>query len=479
MDKKNDNRLRDAGRDPLHAPGAYDYVGSTATNIVDGFTLVAVGDLIVTRALTKSQDADFGAVVELLREADVTFGNMETNIFDIREFTGAPQAEYGGAYHVSLPELGPDLRSMGFNLLSYANNHSLDWGVEGMRATCRVLDQNEIIYAGVGENLARAGAARFLETARGRVALISFASSFTPLSRACDAAGEAPGRPGLNALRLTRSVIVLPEMLQSLRQLRDALPDSKPGGQPTPAAVSGTTETQPHQSGDDSKLTDIIVAGVRYKSGLKPGYSFEPDSRDVVQILRNVRRGKQFSDFLVVTNHGHEPGNWSQEPPDYEQALAHTLIDAGADAYIVHGPHQLRGIEIYKGRPIFYSLGNFVMDDLRTPVGADMFSVHSKDPRSNTDAEVTVAEMKVGFSDPLYYESVITVSRFEKNKLAQLRLYPIELGFTKRFANRGIPRLAGASQAKAILDRLQRLSRPFGTTIAIENNIGLITVPAE
>lgn len=479
MDKNSDNRLRAAGCDPVHAAGNYDSVGSTATNIADGFTLVAVGDLIVTRPLTKTQDADFGAVLKVLREADVTFGNMETNILDIRAFTGAPQAEYGGAYHVSLPELGPDLRRMGFNLLRYANNHSLDWGVEGMRATCSVLDRNEIIYAGVGENLAQAGAARFLETARGRVALVSFASSFTPLSRACDAAGEAPGRPGLNGLRLTRSVVVPPEMLQSLRQLRDALPDSKPGGQPTPAAVSGTTETQPDRNGDDRKSTDIIVAGVRYKLGLQPGYNFEPDSRDVAEITRNVRRGKQFSDFLVVTNHGHQPGNWSQEPPDYEQALARMLIDAGADAYIVHGPHQLRGIELYKGRPIFYSIGNFVMDDLRTPVGADMFSVHRKDPRSDTDAEVTVAEMKAGFSDPVYYESIITVSRFEKNKLAQLRLYPIELGFAKRFANRGVPRLAAGSQAKAILERLQNLSQAFGTTIAIENNVGVITVPAE
>lgn len=95
-----------------------------------------VGDLIVTRAVTKARDPDFGAVLKILRKADVIFASMETNIFDIRSFTGSPQAEYGGAYHVSLPELGSDLKEMGFNLLSYANNHSLDWGVEGMRETC-------------------------------------------------------------------------------------------------------------------------------------------------------------------------------------------------------------------------------------------------------------------------------------------------------------------------------------------------------
>lgn len=51
----------------------------------------------------------------------------------------------------------------------------------------------------------------------------------------------------------------------------------------------------------------------------------------------------------------------------------------------------MRDIEIYKGRPIF--AGNFFTDDLRTPVGADMFAAYGKDPRVDTDAEVTVDEM--------------------------------------------------------------------------------------
>ncbi|MGY4257646.1 poly-gamma-glutamate capsule biosynthesis protein CapA/YwtB (metallophosphatase superfamily) [Bradyrhizobium sp. USDA 4516] len=441
-------------------PGVgYDFVGSIATNVADGFTLVAVGDLIVTRALTKSQDCEFGAVVDILHGADVTFGNMETNVFDIRSFKGSPQAEYGGAYHVSLPEVGPDLKAMGINIVSLANNHSFDWGVEGMRETSRALDRCGIVHAGAGENLAQAGAARFLETARGRVALVSSASTFTPLSRAADPAGEAPGRAGLNSLRLTRSIVVPREMLESLRQIRDALPGLRP---------------------DRDDPDRLVLAGTAYKAGDRACYSYEADQGDVAGILRNVRQGKQFADFCIVTNHGHEPGNWSNEPPDYEQSFAHRLIDAGADAYIGHGPHQLRGIEIYKGKPIFYSLGNFIMDDLRTPIGADMFAAQGKDPRLDTDAEVTAAEMgggyetDPGFSDPIFYESVVTVSRFEQNQLAELRLIPIELGHAKRLANRGVPRLTSALQAKVILERLQALSQPFGTEIAIENEVGVI-----
>ncbi|RWI65633.1 CapA family protein [Mesorhizobium sp.] len=451
---------------PARRADGYDTDGSIETNVADGFTMVAVGDLILSRALMTGAHPGFGAIVEVLRDAQVTFGNMETLIFDIRSFKGSPEAEHGGAYHISLPELGPDLKAMGFNMVGRANNHTLDWGLEGMRETSRVLEESGIVHAGVGENLAQAGAARFLETARGRVALVSFATTFAPMSRACDPADEAPGRPGLNAVRLAQSVVVPQEMLESLRRIRDVLPGNKAGGK------------------DPSQ---VVLRGGTYKAGEKPDYSYEPNPRDVANILRNVRRGKQFSDFCIVTNHGHEP-DWSEEvsqkPADYEQPFAHRLIDAGADAYIGHGPHLLRGIEIYRGRPIFYSLGNFFFDDLRTPAGADMFAVYGKDPRIDTDAEVTADEQARGYpgpdglmgalSAPIFYESVIAVSRFKQNQLAELRLYPIELGFSKRFANRGVPQHAPTSQAEAILERLQNLSKPFGTEIAIENDVGVI-----
>ncbi|RUV32802.1 CapA family protein [Mesorhizobium sp. M5C.F.Ca.IN.020.32.2.1] len=450
---------------PIHQDGGFDTIGSLATNVEDGFTMAAVGDLLYARPVTNGHYPGLADVLKLFQGADVTFGNLETNILDVQS-KGCPQAEYGGAYCISHPELGSDLRAMGFNMLSRANNHTLDWGVEGMRDTTRALDRNGIIHAGAGENLAQAGAARFLETPRGRVGMMSFASTFGRMARACDPAGEAPGRPGLNPLRLTKSIIVPPEMLETLRQVREMLPGDKP-------AVK-----------DPSR---VVLGGIIYKAGNKAHYSFEPNPHDVANILRNIRQGKQFSDFCIATNHGHEPGEWSLEPADYEQSFARNLIDAGADAYIVHGPHVLRGIEIYKGRPIFYSLGNFFCQDLRTPVGADMYEVYGKDPRVDTDAEVTADEVAKGYptaeglvgpqSGEEFYESVVAVSRFEQNQLAELKLIPIELRRSMRFANRGVPRLAPAALAVTILERLRELSKPFGTRIEIENGVGLIRLP--
>uniref|UniRef100_UPI00067EBCD2 CapA family protein n=1 Tax=Mesorhizobium sp. LSJC265A00 TaxID=1287322 RepID=UPI00067EBCD2 len=222
-----------------------------------------------------------------------------------------------------------------------------------------------------------------------------------------------------------------------------------------------------------------------FKAGEKPGYSFELNARDLANILRNVRQGKQFSDFCIATNHGHEPGEFSREPADYEQSFARKLIDAGADVYINHGPHHVRGIEIYKGRPLFYALGNFLNQDLRSPVGADMFETHGKDPRLHTDAEVSAHEMAIGYPsaegflplrDAEFYESVISVSRFEENQLAEIRLHPIELRRRARFANRGVPRLAPAAQGYAILERVQELSEALGTRVEIDDGIGIIRV---
>ncbi|MET3524577.1 CapA family protein [Mesorhizobium abyssinicae] len=439
----------------------FDTVGSTATNVADGFTMAAVGDLLYARPVTKGHYPGLRDVLRIFNGADVTFGNLETNILDF-ESNGCPQAEYGGAYLIGSPELARDLRAMGFNLVSRANNHTLDWGVEGMRETTRLLDRSGIAHAGAGENLAQARAARFLETPRGRVALVSFAATFEPMARACDPAGEAPGRPGLSAIRLTKSIVVPAKMLDSLRQVREILPWYAP------------------PPDDPSR---VVINEVIFKSGKKAGYSYDPNPRDMDEIIRNVRRGKQLSDFCLATNHGHEPEECIPEPPDYEQRFARMTIDAGADVYLNHGPHHVRGIEIYKGRPIFYGLGNFFNQDLRTPVGADMYEAHGKDPRLDSDADVTAHEMAVGYpmaegfvplSASLYYESIISVARYEKNRLAELRLHPIELRRSERLANRGVPRLAPESQGRAVLERVRKLSEPFGTSIVIEDGVGLI-----
>src|SRR2546430_1412092 len=115
-----------------------------------------------------------------------------------------PQAEFGGVWIIGAPAVAKDLKAIGFDVMSRANNHATDWGLEGMRQTSRALDEAGIVHAGVGENRASARGARYFDTEKGRVALISMASTFTPMSRSAPAAAEAPGRPGGTAPRTTR-----------------------------------------------------------------------------------------------------------------------------------------------------------------------------------------------------------------------------------------------------------------------------------
>jgi poly-gamma-glutamate capsule biosynthesis protein CapA/YwtB (metallophosphatase superfamily) len=208
------------------------------------------------------------------------------------------------------------------------------------------------------------------------------------------------------------------------------------------------------------------------------------DEHDRDALIRSVRGGKEISEFSVVSLHTHEPSNYSREPPDFLLTLAHQAIDDGADAFVMHGPHQLRGIEIYRGKPIFYSLGNFFfMTNTMQPLTHSTntsWTMHvgrfvdvQINPQMMTEAEYNKAGED--FKDPIWFESVIASSRFNnQGQLAEIRLYPVELNWGTRDADRGIPRIATSDVAKRILNRLQALSKSFGTQIDIEKDVGII-----
>jgi poly-gamma-glutamate synthesis protein (capsule biosynthesis protein) len=441
-------------------PAPRDPAREVATSVADGFTLASVGDLIIARPISQNRDGAFSAVASLLRDADATFGNFEGSAFDIRQFKGYPQAEFGGVWIIGVPEVAKDLRGLGFDLVSRANNHATDWGLEGMRLTSEALNDAGLVYAGVGEHRAAARAGRSVDTPKGRIALVSMASTFTPLSRSTPPVGEAPGRPGVNALRTTRYSLVTRDEMQMLRKIRD----EQPAGSIRPAETDNPDE--------------LTLFGANYRVSDRRGFTFRMDPIDRDEILKSIRATKQMTDFVIATIHAHEPGNWSEEPADFLPELAHAAIDAGADQFVGHGPHQLRGIEIYKGKPIFYSLGDFVFQlDLLEPVGMDLYEQFKMDPTQVTDADFNAMWNSRTFTGEQWYQSVVAVSRFDQGRVSEIRLHPVDLNYAARGADRGVPRVASPAVARKILEQLQRLSRPYGTTIAIEQNVGVIRVP--
>jgi len=175
-----------------------------------------------------------------------------------------------------------DLRDLGFDLVSRANNHALDWGVEGMRETSRRLDDAGLVHAGVGENREQARAARYLETPLGRVGLVSIASTFRDYSDALPPHGAAPGRPGVNALHVSRTVLVAPETMRSLLALRDTLE--------APAAACELSErAAARRRVRPAAPAELTLLDTRFRIGAPPGDRWEMRASDRDEILRVVR----------------------------------------------------------------------------------------------------------------------------------------------------------------------------------------------
>ena len=137
----------------------------------------------------------FAQVVALFRGADLGFANQEGSIFDLKSFRGYPAAENGGGYPLQPAAFARDLKSMGISLVSKANNHATDWGSDGLAATLGWLAAAGVTQAGAGEGLEAARAPAYLDTVKGRVALVDTASTFPPMA----VAGPAVARFGVNS----------------------------------------------------------------------------------------------------------------------------------------------------------------------------------------------------------------------------------------------------------------------------------------
>jgi len=433
-------------------------------NIPDGFTLAMVGDCILSRPLSQhaTTDPEFGSVLKILRESDALYGNLETTILDIRKFTGYPFSWEGDWVLSAESSVAKDLSDMGFDLFSRANNHALDWGIEGMRETDERLDAVGITHAGTGANQGQARSAGYFDSANGRIALISMASSFRPTTDALPPKGASPGRPGINALKVKTFTLVPPNVMSSLVQIQKALnPEQKL----------------------DSNPKSLELFGSQFEVGSTFGYRYEMNEMDLQEILKSIRLGKQHSDFLLVSIHSHESSTkgWPETPADFLKDLAHAAIDAGADAFATTGHHHLGPIEVYKNRPIFYGLGNFFWSDIQEPLSADLYQMNREKlakafqfPEKATDADLTALLNKESFANELTFQTIVAVARFDQKGVAEIRLYPVDLGYGKVLRESGTPRMASPETATKMLTRLQKISAPYDTRILIENNVGII-----
>ena len=421
-------------------------------------TFAAVGDLLELRPLLPLHDPGFEAVDRVVRAGDVSFGNGEVPIIDTSAPGIYPEAENGALNVYAVPAVAKDLRAQGFTMLSRANNHSLDWGVRGMEMTDAFLDAAGIMHAGTGRDEDAARRVRFVETRWGRMGLASATSTFQGNEPAGPAQGDVAGRPGASVVRTVQSIVVDRATLDGLKRYYA-----------TPA----------YRDDDPVTANSISIYGQPFVAGPGPGLNFDLDKHDVASITHALRQGNAVSNYLVFSVHAHESASGiTNDVPQgtFLRELAHDAIDAGADAFVGHGPHQLGGIEIYKGKPIFYSLGNYIFQlAMEENIFPEAWAGFDMDPVKAIDAELMRKFLTTYFHERRYWQSVVATVTYRHNAVEKITLYPLDLGIERPVNARGVPHLAPEPEATEILERMQKLSEPFGTHIAIHNGIGTIT----
>jgi len=302
---------------------------------------------------------------------------------------------------LSPPEALDALQSFGFNLVSFSNNHAWDLKVPGIENTLEEAARLQLAHAGTGHTIAEAAAPGYLHTPKGAVALVAMASGLVE-----PGASATATRPGVNELRVE-------------------------GGQPNP--------------------------------------------EDAARILASIREARGRADLVIVYEHNHvfdkpfrtimlEELPERLAPPDWLKKWTHAEIDAGADIVVMHGAPLLHGVEIYRGRPIFFDLGNFIFQ---------------------------APPVDVLLDEPIDWESVVAYVEFRGKKLRSIRFRPIAMNKIGQgqadtqdehtnnlfLQTRGLPTPATGEQGHYILQRLADLSRPFGTIVDVKGDTAEIKLP--
>lgn len=424
-------------------------------------SFVAAGDLFITRKLPEKGYEGMQELVDFVEKQDIRFVNLEVTVHD-RE--GYPFGFSGGTWAMAHPSLLKDVKKYGFNVYNSANNHSMDYSHNGLLATTKYLKQEDMNFAGIGENLADASAPVYVEGENIRAAVIAATSSFHESWAAGNQRLDMKGRPGVNPLHFQNKFHVTEEYYDMLQKL------------------AGEIDINAQQNLDVKEGFAVAPEG-SFKFG---GHEFIPDNAnfketipsaaDVQRITDSIREAKKQSDYVMVSIHSHEmTGEDKERPAQFLQTFAKACIDAGASVVLGHGPHILRGIELYKGGIIFYSLGNFLFEnDTTTHQPADFYEKYHMSNTSmvgeGMDNRSKNGTIGLGVN-PDVWRSVIAQWDVEGGQATALRLYPIHLGMELPRYRRGLPAFAEDDE---LLTHLAELSAPFGTRIDIVDHVGIV-----
>lgn len=505
------------------------------------FTVVGLGDMLQFQPFAKRNDPDIQYLVNIIREADLAVADFENEIFDFDNF-----GHYG--HNLATKEVADDWALMGIDMVSRANNKPQE--APAIWENFRQVERVGIIHVGVARTMREARMARYFSTPKGLAGFIGVYAEGgidSAVSRTGHLPPEVVyvTEPQLAQVKAMKDVLLA---RRSEVDVPVKLPAPEPAGTvtvfgvvfklgPKPdaaalgAAVSappahtekekakeipkdrmlqdgiantlrltlyrGVTAEQMAQlraiAGDTGTGQDLSAFGTHFRIMDRPGeHSFDMNPQDRREILTQIRTGKQASDILVSNTHWHQNRfdfqaySHDHFPADFEIKFAREAIDNGVDVFVAQGVHTLKGVEIYKGKPIFYGTSNFVFQTTIMPK-----SVHGPEKTEEGFApDAIIGEHEIQGRNPINpsrfwqlkatLKAILTHTRFENGKLAEVRIYPVDLGLTPRPGSQiGIPKRPTPEIARQILEEVIEYSKPFGTKIEIEDGVGVIRMPNE
>ncbi len=433
-----------------------------AAQAPDRLTLAAVGDCILARKVSGFKDPDFLAALELLRGADCTWGNCEAVMADPRQVHPAHKGI--DPHTITQPWVADELAWAGIDLMGTANNHTMDFGDGGLASTLAHLDRVGIAHAGAGADLAQAARPGYAETPAGRVGLVSCSSTFLDANMSGPAHPYVLGRPGLNPLRVDRAVQVDPATFEALQKAGRHLLELA-GAAEFPELVAEIVAKFP----PGTALFDEMLV----KSGPTVDSLPAANAGDVQRISEAIATARNAAQVVIAANHAHEIRGRLEQPDLFLQPFARACLDAGADLYLSAGPHVIQAIEVYKGKPIFYCLGNFFFQYESLPVIPAEALAGLGVPITTLDP--WTYHQKIPYhKEARFWQSYVPRLTYEKGRLTRIEIFPISLGFGQSVDRRGTPRLARGKEAAEILARLARLSEPYGTKIDVDGEMATV-----
>lgn len=366
-----------------------------------GETVLAfAGDLFLTAPFPAPHPPAAAQVFDVMRTADAAFANLENGL----STTGGPELggyKWGGPLR-GHPSLVRELTSLGIDAVSVANNHTGNYGREALLETLQTLDGAGIKHAGAGRNIDQAFAPVFLTVNGLNVAFFSlYSCHYGRVSQ--EVASDT--LPGVACVRAYDVILEVP----------------------------GRFEPQ-----EKSTIFDLEVNTAQSVMA--------PLKEDIVRLQRAIASARNRADLIVLYVHFHWARHTRPGLPFHQRVVAHSAIDAGVDLFVAHGPHVVRGLEVYRGRPVLYSIGNFVLQG------------RAENARPT---EGTVPLTEIG---------VMARAIIAADKSIELELLPIVLG------RDGQPRFGHDATGKGIVDRLRGLSAEFDVEIAQKDWYGSLRV---